>query len=166
MIVSSLQVVGARVFTIDLHAMYRKPVFGTIEAAMPEEYILVIVAPGDSIHTITHRIRETRTSNIELLVPEGVRSLQNPDGFVRLRWSLDLSRVKLLVITPDEATLRSAQTNNIETMSVPRSAQTHLGKLPLAGLLRAAATKIDRIDEKGSIFERLKQHAADTAVPA
>lgn len=85
---------------------------------MADESALVFIAPGDSVDEILQKIRGSGAKTVELLVPDGTLALQALGGFEKLRKSLELDRINLLVISSDEKTLKAAREGKVDTVGV------------------------------------------------
>lgn len=81
-----------------------------------EDTPLVVAQPGDTIGDIVGRIQETGAERVQLFVPQGVPALQGVLGFAELLLAVGAGR--LLVISPDDQTLRAAQRASFETLPV------------------------------------------------
>ena len=57
---------------------------------------LVLVLPGDTVDSIIAKVRETGATTIQLLVPDGLATLQALGSFARLHQALDDDQIEAL----------------------------------------------------------------------
>ncbi len=90
---------------------------------------VVLILPDDTINTIITKVLDTGSSNVQLLVPDGITQLQSVDNCNTLRQSLD-PQVQLMIITSDEQTLQATRECHFETIAVQGAHVTLPGTAP------------------------------------
>jgi hypothetical protein len=83
-----------------------------------DEAALVLVFPDDDMVSIVQKVRNAGSSDVELLVPDGVTTLQVPANYDALLEMLGSDDITLLVISSDEQTLEAARQRQLETVGV------------------------------------------------
>jgi hypothetical protein len=83
-----------------------------------DEAALVLVFPDDDMLSIVQKVRNAGSSDVELLVPDGVSTLQVPANYDALLDMLGADDITLLVISSDEQTLEAARQRQLETVGV------------------------------------------------
>ncbi|WP_129629419.1 hypothetical protein [Candidatus Oscillochloris fontis] len=83
-----------------------------------DETALILVLPNDTADTLQRKIGQSGARRVQLLVPEDVPGLQQPDQLERLRTLVQRNEVELVLITSDQQTLQAARFARIETLEV------------------------------------------------
>jgi hypothetical protein len=83
-----------------------------------DEAALVLVFPDDDMLSIVQKVRNAGSSDVELLVPDGVSTLQIPANYDALLDMLGADEISLLIISSDEQTLEAARQRQLETVGV------------------------------------------------
>lgn len=79
---------------------------------------LVLVYPTDRAESVLERARNAAAPRVQLLVPEGVTALQQPEEVVRLARLAADAGIALVLISSDPATLAAARIGKIPTVTV------------------------------------------------
>jgi hypothetical protein len=79
---------------------------------------LVLVHPTDRAESVLERARNAGAPRVQLLVPEGVTALQQPEEVARLARLAADAGIALVLISSDPATLAAARIGNIPTVTV------------------------------------------------
>lgn len=83
---------------------------------------VVLIHPDDTVNTIMLKVRGSGSSQVQLLVPEGITELQSPASCETLRRSLEADHIGLTIISADEKTLQAASQSHVDTIVVQGAA--------------------------------------------
>lgn len=83
-----------------------------------DEAALVLVLPSDDMQAVIKKIRATPTTEVEVLVPEGVNMFHDPKQWEQLSRSIKLHEKELLVFSSDERTLDAARESHLQTVGI------------------------------------------------
>ncbi len=83
-----------------------------------DDSALVLVLRNDNLDSLIAKIQKTGAANVQLLVPDGVTTLQKPASIKQLRGAMERAHIELVLITSDEQTLAAARSGQIETLGI------------------------------------------------
>lgn len=79
---------------------------------------VVLILPNDDINTIVTKVRNTGSTAVQLLVPDGTTQLQSTENCETLRRSIESDNIGVVIISSDEKTLQTAIQSQFDTISV------------------------------------------------
>lgn len=89
---------------------------------------LVVIQPEDGIDAILKKIRAAGTTRVQVLVPDGIKALQSSDSYETLRRSLTQDQIDMEIISSDETILKTARSNQFNTIAVQGTHVTLTGE--------------------------------------
>jgi hypothetical protein len=79
---------------------------------------VVLILPNDDINSIIGKVRDVGTSDVQILVPDGITLLQSPKECTTLQQAGKAAGIGLMIISSDEQTLATAKKSAIATIAV------------------------------------------------